>query len=119
VELVLSGGEIHSRKRSMVGDLAVHFLSRISANKAFIGVSGISADMGVTTSVLQETAVNEVLMKRCNGMCYVLADHSKVGIQNNFLSAPIDLVHTLITDEAADASELNRIRHKGVDVILV
>lgn len=119
VELVFTGGEIYHRKQSMVGDLAAHALSRIVANKSFIGVSGISAQQGVTTSVLQETAINEIMMKRSNGNCYVLADATKIGKQSNFFSGSIQMVNQLITDQAADPQQLALIRNSGVQIIQV
>ncbi|MHB8963531.1 MAG: DeoR/GlpR family DNA-binding transcription regulator [Saccharofermentanales bacterium] len=119
VELVLTGGEVHERKDSLVGDIAMQAISRIIANKTFIGVSGISASSGITTSVLQETAINELMMKRCDGNCYVLADHTKIGRQHNFFSGPIHMVSTVITDSDADADEIARLENKKIKVIKV
>ncbi len=119
VELVLTGGEIYPYKQSMIGDLAIGALKKIVADKAFIGVSGINAQNGVTSSVLQETAINRLMMKQCNDNCFVLADSSKVGLQNNFFSGPIQLVKTLITDEEANVVEVERIRLMGVRIIKV
>ena len=78
VELILTGGEVYERKISMVGEVASKTLSRMTASKCFIGVGGISAQHGLTTSTLQETAINELMIKRCSGGCYVLADSSKL-----------------------------------------
>lgn len=119
VELILTGGEVYERKISMVGEVASKTLSRMTASKCFIGVGGISAQHGLTTSTLQETAINELMIKRCSGGCYVLADSSKLGRENNFFSAPIDWVSALITDTAASPSEVEQIRKLDVDVILV
>ena len=119
VELILTGGEVYERKISMVGEVASKTLSRMTASKCFIGVGGISAQHGLTTSTLQETAINELMIKRCSGGCYVLADSSKLGRENNFFSAPIDWISALITDTAASPSEVEQIRKLDVDVILV
>lgn len=119
VELILTGGEVYERKISMVGELAAKTLSRMTANKCFIGVGGIGAQYGLTTSTLQETAINELMIKRCSGSCYVLADSSKVGRENNFFTAPIDWISALITDSNASSAEIEQIRKLDVDVILV
>ena len=58
VEIILTGGEVYGRKQSMVGDIATQIISKITATKCFIGVSGINANTGISTSVLQETTVN-------------------------------------------------------------
>lgn len=117
VELILTGGELYDRKRSMVGEFALSTLSKIIADKAFIGVGGISVAGGLTTSVLPETAVNSMMISRCKGPCYVLTANPKIGRQHNFLSAPIDQVDTLITGKGGDEAELKRLREFGIEVI--
>ena len=117
VELILTGGELYDRKQSMVGEFALHTLSKITADKAFIGVGGISVDGGLTTSVLQETAVNELMMRRCKGNCYVLTATPKIGRQHNFLSGTIDHVAAIITGRGADHEELSRLQAREIKVI--
>jgi len=117
VELVLTGGEIYDRKQSMIGEFALHTISKIMADKTFIGVGGISVKGGITTSVLQETAVNDLMMKRCQGSCYVLAAAPKIGRQHNFLSGAVERVDTIITGTGADPDELARLKEKGIKII--
>lgn len=119
VELVLTGGEIYERKQSMVGEFAMHTLNKITANKTFIGVGGISVRGGITTSVLQETPINEMMLKRCIGPCFILAGSSKIGRQHNFMSGSLDKVSTIITNKDADKQELARLRSKGIEIIEV
>lgn len=119
VELILTGGEIHEHKESMVGEIALQSLSRIIANKTFIGVSGISSTQGITTSVLQETAINEMMMKRCDGHCFVLADHTKIGKQHNFYSGSINMISTLITDSQASDEEVRQFEKRNIKVVKV
>ena len=116
VEIILTGGEVYKRKQSMVGEFALNTLSKISANKAFIGVGGIGADSGITTAILPETAVNELMMKRCN-TCYVLAATNKIGRSHNFLSGSINDVDTLITCQGGDQQELDKMRSIGIKII--
>ena len=72
---------------------------------------------GITTSVLQETAVNEAMMRRCQGSCYVLAANTKIGRAHNFISGTIDQVNTLITCKGGNAREIESMRAVGVDVV--
>lgn len=117
VDLILTGGEVYSRKQSMVGEFALHTLSKITANKAFIGVGGISVKGGITTSVLQETAVNELMIRRCQGPCYVLTATPKIGREHNFLSGSIDSIDTIITGTGADSDALRELREHQVKII--
>lgn len=119
VTIILTGGEIYQRRKSLVGEFALQTLTKINADKAFIGVGGISVASGITTSVLPETAINEMMMRRCQGSCYVLAARQKIGREHNFLSGTIDKVDTLITCPGANADEIKNLRANGVEVIEV
>lgn len=117
VELILTGGEVYNRKQSMIGEFALHTLSKITADKAFIGVGGISVEGGITTSVLQETAVNELMIRRCQGPCFVLTATPKIGREHNFLSGSIDAIDTIITGTGADTDALRKLREHNVSII--
>ena len=119
IELVLTGGEVYERKQSMVGEYATHILAKISANKCLLGVSGISVASGITTSVLQETAINKMMLERCNGKTIIVADSSKIGRGHNFSSGTVNQVSCLITDSSANPKELDLLRENGIDVMVV
>ncbi|NFL07329.1 DeoR/GlpR transcriptional regulator [Clostridium botulinum] len=119
VELVLTGGQVYERKQSLVGDFATYILSKITADKCFLGVSGITPDSGISTSVLQETLINHEMINRCNGPVYILADSSKVGRHHNFSSGDIEEISHLITDSDVDKNELNLLKEKNVDTIIL
>lgn len=119
IELVLTGGEVNRRKLCMVGEYAAQTLSKVSANKCFLGVSGISANLGISTSVLQETTINSLMLKKCTGPTIILADSSKVGKNHNFLVGEINRVSYLITDSNSDPREIELIKAKGIKVITV
>ncbi|WP_315078263.1 DeoR/GlpR family DNA-binding transcription regulator [uncultured Clostridium sp.] len=117
IELVLTGGQVYERKQSLVGEFATYILSKITADKCFLGVSGIASDSGISTSVLQETLINHEMINRCNGPVYILASSSKVGRHNNFSSGDINEISHLITDSDIDKTEAVALKDKGVTVI--
>ncbi|MCF7931253.1 MAG: DeoR/GlpR transcriptional regulator, partial [Acholeplasmataceae bacterium] len=117
--VVLTGGELRMPKESLVGDFAINNLNRVKAAKAFLGCSGISAEGGFTTAVLQEVAINEVMLKNTVGMKFVLADKNKVGKIHSFLSGSISQLDYLITDVFASEVEVKSLRSNGLKVIQV
>ena len=119
IELILTGGEVYGDKHSLIGEFAQNTISRVRATKSVIGVSGISVRGGITSSVLQETAINQLMLKRCSGPKIVVADGSKVGIERNFLSGTISDITHLITDRSAESEELDRLREKGLQVTVI
>lgn len=119
VELVLTGGEVYGNKQSLVGEFALNTLAKVKATKCIIGVSGISVKGGITSEVLPETAINQLMLKRCSGSKIVVTDGSKIGRERNFLSGGISDITHLITDASADPAELERLRTRGVIVLVV
>jgi DeoR/GlpR family transcriptional regulator of sugar metabolism len=119
IELVLTGGQVYERKQSLIGEFATYILSKITADKCFLGVSGIACDSGISTSVLQETLVNHEMINRCSGPVYILADSTKVGRHHNFSSGDISEVSHLITDSNIKDSDIEEFEEKGITVIKV
>lgn len=119
IELVLTGGQVYERKQSLIGDFATYILSKITADKCFLGVSGIAADSGISTSVLQETLVNHEMINRCSGPVYVLADNSKIGRHHNFSSGDIHEISHLITDCDIKDIDIKDFEDKGLTIIKI
>ena len=117
VSICLSGGELRIPKESMVGDFALNNLNKVSATKAFLGCSGFSVASGMTTAILQEVAINEVMITRCIGETFILADHTKIGTNHSFISGMIQSFDYLITDHLAPEEELLAIQEAGVKTV--
>lgn len=118
IELILTGGEVYGQKKSLVGEFALNVLYKITATKCILGVSGISVEGGITSNVIQETAINQLMLQRCSGEKIVLADGSKIGTNQNFFSGNISDITHLITDTTASKKELDLIQEQGIQVIL-
>lgn len=119
VELVLTGGEVYGNKQSLVGQFALETLSRITATKCILGVSGISVQGGITSRVIQETAINQMMLRRCTGAKIIVADYTKIGIEHNFFSSNLSDITHLITDTGADPQKIEDLRRAGIFVEVV
>jgi DeoR family transcriptional regulator, fructose operon transcriptional repressor len=119
VNVFLTGGELREPKHSMVGEFAYNNLSRVTANKCFLGCSGISTKAGMTTAVLAEVAINEVMLRQTIGARYVIAESSKVGYNSSFVSSSLNKIHTLITDTEADKEEIEMMKDYGLDIVMI
>ncbi len=119
INVLLTGGELREPKESMVGEFAYNNLSRVSANKAFIGCSGISASVGMTTAILAEVAINEMMLRQCTGTTFVLAEGIKVGHNHSFVSSAIRKIDYIITDQSAPEDAIAQLKDKGVKIISV
>jgi DeoR family fructose operon transcriptional repressor len=102
-DLILLGGSFRSRSNSVVGRFAADALRQVYASKAFIGVDGFSLRHGCTTPIGAEAEIARLMIERTRGTVVVVADHSKWGVVSNFEIAPLDKVHTLVSDDWLDA----------------
>lgn len=95
--VVCSGGTLFMRSYSFIGMIAEQALSQFYVDKAFIGLRGISLHHGLTSPFLEEIPLKRQMIK-CARQVFILADHTKFNLTFAGLIAPLDIVHTLITD---------------------
>ena len=118
-ELTIAGGEHFTRTQSFVGPLAKNVFENVYASKCILGAAGISYHGGITSSCLQETEINNLMIQQCQGKRIVVADGTKVGISHSFVSCKINDIDMLITDKSADPAELDKLRLCGLEIIVV
>lgn len=118
-QLVLTGGEVYGRKQSLVGSFACDAVMKVTATKCILGVSGISVADGITSRVLPETTINQMMLERCSGEKIIVTEGSKIGISHSFYSGSVKDITHLITDSAADPAHLKELSDSGVEVMVV
>ena len=115
----LSGGEVRFPKEALIGQAAQDFFENIQADISIIGCYGISSDRGLTTPVIHESKINEVIVKQTKGIVVCIADYRKIGESANFKSCDLSHIDYLITDTFADQDSLKNIKNCGVNVIQI
>lgn len=118
VNVILTGGELRTPKEAMVGEFALNNLSKVTASKCFIGCAGLTEDI-IMTAVLQEAAINTAMLQRTIGEKYVVADHTKIGRQQSFLTGETGQFTGLITDTETKRYYVDSFRRRGLEVIQV
>ena len=114
----LLGGEYQHRSKSMAGRFAMENLKQVYANKAILGVDGISLKHGCTVPTNGEAEVVRQMIERTMGQIIVVADHSKWGVVSNYQIATIDEIDILVTDEALDKSALDALTTHSIDSLI-
>ena len=115
--VICSGGTLFMRSHSFVGMIAEQALSQFFVDKAFIGLRGISLQHGLTSPFPEEIPVKRQMIK-CAQQVFILADHTKFNLTLASLIAPLNIVHTLITD-AGVAPEVVRQMSAAIPHVLV
>lgn len=118
-DIICTGGVYSDMTKAYLGDFAVNIVSKIYADVCILGVNGINATNGVTTSVLQETNVSNKMVERCIGKVIVVADGSKIGKTFSFVSVKLSHINLLITDASADKREIEKLRNTGLEIIIL
>jgi DeoR family transcriptional regulator, fructose operon transcriptional repressor len=112
----LVGGRVRGRTMATVDDWALHALSQIYVDVAFMATNGFSVERGLTTPDPAEAAVKRAMIASAR-RTVLLADHTKFG--NDYLArfgrlADVDLV---ITDTGLSAAAAAELQHAGPEVI--
>jgi DeoR family transcriptional regulator of aga operon len=118
LKLIVTGGVARSASYELVGSLADETLRGLNVDVAFVGVDGVDAKRGLTTQNEVEAATNRALMSRA-GSTIVVADPSKLGRVALAQIAAVEAADRLITNEGADAEEVERLRAAGLPVTTV
>ncbi len=115
--LICLGGLYLPDYQALVGPQTIAAVRELSADIVFLGCDGLSIEAGLTTPHMLVAEVGATLASRGRRIVAV-ADSSKLGRQGFTPIVPLHVVHVLITDDAADPLEIERLRRLGIEVIL-
>lgn len=118
IELILTGGLFRPQSNSLIGGFAQMMLQQVSGSKAVIGIDGLSIQYGLTTPIHQEAEIGRLMIERTQGPVIVAADHTKMGVVSNFVTAPIDSISMLITDSKVKKDFIEELNRKNIQVII-
>ena len=115
LNLVMTGGIFLPDFFALVGPTAEQSLREIYVQKAFVGVTGLSVQNGLTGPNQLEASTHRLTLERAR-RGIVLADHTKLGYVALYTFAPITAVHTLITGKEADPALIEELRTREIEV---
>lgn len=117
-KIILLGGNYRNHSHSSVGMITMRSLEGLHANKAIIGVDGISYKFGCTTPVETDAEISQKMIENTNGQLFIVADSSKWGVVSNYRVAPLKKISTLITDINFPIEAIKLLQNVSVDVIV-
>ncbi|WP_345438608.1 DeoR/GlpR family DNA-binding transcription regulator [Microbacterium gilvum] len=110
IEVVLIGGRLFRHSAVASGAAAVEAASQINADLFLMGVTGVSADFGLTTGDSDEAVVKRTFARR-SAETFVLASSEKIGAASPFQVLPLSGVTGVVTD-AEESSALDAISQR-------
>ena len=114
----LIGGEFQPHSNSVAGRFAIDNLRQVYADKAILGVDGVSLLYGCTVPSNAEAQVVKQMIERTRGKVFIVADSSKWGVVANFQVATLDGIDTLITDAGFDPAAIEALTAASVECVI-
>lgn len=118
IRVIVVGGKLHADELMMTGPIAEATLQRFYADVCVLGAAGVDAQVGVTELDYESASLHRLMMERSRRVM-VLADHSKLGFRAPAVVAPVQDIHTLLTDEQAAEETLAPLKAAGISIVLV
>ncbi|NBB20388.1 DeoR family transcriptional regulator [Runella sp. CRIBMP] len=115
VSINLIGGELDNERQAVHGVMATEHIQRYRANKAFLGVDGISAENGLSAGSEKEAEMTKAMAANAL-VTYLLCDSTKLGRNRYLTFAPLQLVDVLVTDEQ-DEGRIEGFKNAGLRVL--
>lgn len=117
IQVICLGGVMRGSELSFIGHITEQALAEVRADKVLLGIRAINLEQGLSNDYLQETMTDRAILKAGREVI-VVADHSKFGRVAAALLAPLESVHTLVTDRDTPADFLDAVRERGLRVIV-
>jgi DeoR/GlpR family transcriptional regulator of sugar metabolism len=117
ITLICLGGMLRESEFSFIGHITEQALAEVRADKVLMGTRAISLEFGLTHEYLPETMTDRAILKSGQEII-VLADHTKFGRAATVLLAPLERIHTIVTDAQTPAEFLQAVQPRGIRVVL-
>jgi DeoR family transcriptional regulator, aga operon transcriptional repressor len=117
IMVVSLGGMLRDSELSFIGHITEQALVEVRADKVFMGTRGVSLEHGLTNDYLQETLTDRAILKSGREVI-IVADHTKVNRVATVLLAPLQSIHTFVTDSKADKKFVQALKKHGINVIV-
>ena len=117
VSLMMIGGILRDVSNAFVGPQAENMMQSLHADHCFLSTVGLDADWGLSTLDIMEAQLNRRMIEAA-AQVSVLADSSKFGHRSLSLIANYRHIRRVITDAGAHATDVEKLRSHGVEVVL-
>ena len=114
--LILCGGIIKKDEFAVIGNLAVDNIGKFHIDTAFIGVSGISINEGLTDYDIEELQIQKKMIE-VSQQVVILADSSKFDAISLLKVCDIDKIDMIITDSNLNPKVLDKYTKYGIEII--
>lgn len=115
-KIILTGGIFSHEERAFFGSCAESIIDNFIIDKAFIGISGISLENGITDISLSEANVQKKIIENSKEL-YILIDSSKIEKDSLVKVSPLEKVKVLISDSKIDKKILELYKRNSITIL--
>lgn len=116
-KIIILGGTIDPDERAVRGTLSRIILGQLQVDRAIIGTKAISPQWGLSVETPEEAELWRSYIAIAHHVI-VVTDSSKFRQSALVNVAPVESIHTLITDDALDDDIREQLQDKGVYVVV-
>ncbi|WP_070000127.1 DeoR/GlpR family DNA-binding transcription regulator [Cellulosilyticum sp. I15G10I2] len=116
LKVMLTGGQIQKETAGALGAVTENFISNISVDIAFIGISSINNNWMLCTPTFEKAALKNKMIA-CASKSVLLADESKFHKEAFVKICPLDKVDMLITSKGFTKEESSKLKKMAIEVI--
>jgi DeoR/GlpR family transcriptional regulator of sugar metabolism len=116
VEVVLIGGRLFKHSVVAVGAAAIESIGRIHADLYFMGVTGLSANLGLSTGDIEEAHIKRALMAQA-AETWVLASAEKINAASAYVIASCREAAGIIVDRGTAPKETEAFEALGLTIV--
>ncbi len=117
ITVISLGGMLRESELSFIGHITEQALTEIRVDKVIMGTRGVSLEHGLTNDYLQETLTDRAIMSS-GRQVIIVADHTKVNRVSTVLLAPLDSIHTFVTDTNVDQKFVQALKKQRIQVVI-
>jgi DeoR family transcriptional regulator of aga operon len=114
--VICLGGMLRESEFSFIGHITELALAEVRADKVIMGTRAISLEHGLTHEYLPETMTDRAILKAGKEII-VVADHTKFGRAATVLLAPLESIHTIVTDDQTPKDFIDEVEARGIKVV--
>jgi DeoR/GlpR family transcriptional regulator of sugar metabolism len=116
LEVVLIGGRLFKHSVVAVGAAALAAISQVRADLYFMGVTGVSPSLGLSTGDLEEAHIKRALMQQA-AETWVLASAEKLNSASAYVIAPCKDLAGIILDRSTSKKDVSAFEKLGLSVL--
>ncbi len=116
IKVTFIGGDIVSDRKAAYGPTAEKLIGEYHADKAFIGIDGISVNNGLSSYDEKEARITLRMAENADKV-FLLCDSSKIEKDSFYRFAPVSLIDVLITEKEVEKEIVSNYMANNITII--